>query len=42
MACEELVAFSNEAKAQSGKKLTAAQAAELIEAATRIRAVIGC
>jgi hypothetical protein len=41
-ACEKLLAFSNETQAQSGKKLTAAQAAQMIEAATRIRAVIGC
>jgi predicted outer membrane repeat protein len=41
-ACQKLLAFWNEAQAQSGKKLTAAQARQLIEAATRIRGVIGC
>lgn len=41
-ACQKLLAFSNEVQAQSGKKLTVAQAGQLVEAATRIRAVIGC
>jgi probable HAF family extracellular repeat protein len=41
-ACEKLDGFANEAEAQSGKKLTAAQAAELTASANRIRAVLGC
>jgi HYR domain-containing protein len=40
--CEDLRAFSNEAQAQSGKKLTPGQAAELVTAANRIRAVLDC
>ncbi len=42
-ACARLLDFINLAKAQAGKKeLTAAQAAQLIADATRIRAVLGC
>jgi hypothetical protein len=41
-ACEKLGGFANEAQAQSGKKLTAAQAAELVASANRIRAVLAC
>ncbi len=41
-ACNELGAFSNEARAQSGKGLTADQADQLISAAERIQAVLGC
>jgi hypothetical protein len=40
--CGQLNAFINETQAQSGKKLTVAQADQLISAATRIEAVIGC
>ena len=41
-ACASLQAFINEVRAQSGKKISAAQAASFIAAAERIRAVIGC
>jgi hypothetical protein len=41
-ACGQLGAFINETQAQSGKKLTVAQANILIAAAQQIRAVIGC
>ena len=41
-ACSSLRGFINQVQAQSGKKLTPAQAAELIAAATRIRAVLSC
>jgi hypothetical protein len=41
-ACGALKALINETSAQSGKKLTAAQADGVIAAATRIRAVLGC
>ncbi len=41
-ACNLLDAFINEVQAQSGKKLTAAEAAQLIAEATRIKAVLGC
>jgi len=41
-ACGELGAFINLAGAQAGKAISAADAAALIEDATRIRAVIGC
>ncbi len=41
-ACNLLSAFINEAQAQSGNKLTVAQANLLIESANRIRAVLGC
>jgi hypothetical protein len=40
--CGQLGAFINETQAQSGKKLTVDQANQLIVAATRIQAVIGC
>jgi hypothetical protein len=40
--CGQMGAFINETTAQSGKKLTVAQADQLIVAAQRIRAVIGC
>jgi hypothetical protein len=40
--CGQLSAFINETQAQSGKKLTVAQANQLIVAATRIEAVVGC
>jgi hypothetical protein len=41
-ACQVLGDFISEAQAQSGKKLTAAQAASLIAQARNIRAVLGC
>jgi hypothetical protein len=41
-ACGSLGAFLNEANAQEGKELTAAQAGSLNDEATRIRAVLGC
>ena len=41
-ACQQLTALIHEATAQSGKHLTAAQAAAIITAAQRIRAVLGC
>lgn len=40
--CNQLGAFINESTAQSGKKLTVAQADQLIAAAQQIQAVIGC
>jgi hypothetical protein len=40
--CDQMSAFINETMAQSGKKLTVAQANQLIAAAQQIRAVIGC
>ena len=40
-AANVLQALINEAKAQSGKKLTAAQAAAIIDSATRIRGALG-
>jgi hypothetical protein len=42
LACSDLAAFMNEVTAQSGKKLTVAQANSLLTVATRIRAVLGC
>jgi uncharacterized delta-60 repeat protein len=41
-ACEKLNAFSNQVQPQSGKKLTAEQADELIAASGRIRTVLEC
>ncbi len=41
-ACDRLHAFMNETRAQSGKHLTAAQADQLIVAATQIRTALGC
>ena len=41
-ACNELNAFLNEVTAQTGKLLTAAQAAQLTEAANQIMGVLGC
>jgi hypothetical protein len=40
--CNQLGAFINETMAQSGHRLTVAQADQLIAAAQQIRAVIGC
>lgn len=41
-ACESLVSFINGCSAQSGKKLTAEQSSQLIDASTRISASLGC
>jgi hypothetical protein len=41
-ACSTLADFMSEVKAQSGKKLTVAQANSLLAVAARIRAVLGC
>ncbi|HYG10504.1 MAG TPA: hypothetical protein VD835_11190 [Pyrinomonadaceae bacterium] len=41
-ACAKLADFTNQTRAQSGKKLTAAQATQLINEANSIRAAIGC
>jgi hypothetical protein len=41
-ACNDLGALINEASAQSGKKLTVAEAAAIIAAATAIRTALGC
>lgn len=40
--CSELAAFINHASALSGKKLTTAQATEVVTEAAAIRAVLGC
>ena len=42
VACDKLGAFANQANAQSGKKLTPAEAAEFVATANRIRSVLGC
>jgi hypothetical protein len=41
-ACNNLTAFANQVSAQSGKKLTAAQAAALIRGARQVSAALGC
>ena len=41
-ACAELQAFVNHAEAQSGKKLTVAQASQIIAEAQAIRTALGC
>jgi hypothetical protein len=41
-ACSVLSGYLNEVKAQSGKKLTAAQAAMLTDLAQRVRVFVGC
>ena len=41
-ACDQLTAFINHAKAQSGKHLTAAQTDQLIAGAAQIRTLLGC
>ena len=41
-ACDSLTAFINACHAQSGKKLTAAQASQLINSATLIKTNLGC
>ena len=41
-ACSELQAFENQVMAQSGKKMTPAQAAELLDAVDQLQAQLGC
>ena len=41
-ACSDLTSFISHVKAQSGKMLTVPQASQLLAAATRIQAVLGC
>ena len=41
-ACANLDAFISEVNAQSGKKISPADAAYVIDAANRIRSVLGC
>jgi len=41
-ACASLTAFINASQAQSGKKLTAAQVKQLVDAATEVKADLGC
>jgi hypothetical protein len=41
-ACAMLQALASEVEAQSGKELTTAQAAELVERIARMRAALGC
>lgn len=41
-ACDELVELARKAAKESGKKLTAAEAAQIVSAAARIHAVLGC
>jgi Tol biopolymer transport system component len=41
-ACDSLTAFINATQAQSGKKLTADQAKQLVDAATLIKSDLGC
>ena len=41
-ACNGLNAFVNQAQAQTGKKLTAQQAAQLIASAQQVGAALGC
>ena len=41
-ACDTLQSFLNQVKAQTGKSLTPAQAAELTLRATTIRTALGC
>jgi uncharacterized repeat protein (TIGR03803 family) len=40
--CGYIGAFINEVQAQTGKKITASQASQLIAAATQLKAVVGC
>jgi|GEM_PF-2551399 len=42
VACNDLMALTNEVQAQSGKKIGIAQANQMLTAANRIRTVIGC
>ena len=41
-ACNQLGAFINQVRAQTGKNLTAAEAAGLIDSATAVRSALGC
>ena len=41
-ACDSLTAFVNECQAQSGKKLTADQASQLINSANQVKTDLGC
>jgi len=41
-ACNQMGAFTNQVQAQAGKKLSAAQASQLLQAAARVKTVIGC
>lgn len=41
-ACNQLAAFTNEVRAQSGKKIPESEATDLIAAAEAIRAALGC
>jgi hypothetical protein len=41
-ACDSLTAFINASQAQSGKKLTAKQVAQLVDAATELQTNLGC
>ena len=40
--CDNLASFVSQVEAQSGKKLTEAQAVQLLAGATQIMAVLGC
>jgi hypothetical protein len=42
IACDSLTAFINASQAQSGKKLTAAQAQQLVQSATQVKSDLGC
>lgn len=42
IACDSLTSFINASQAQSGKKLTAAQTKQLVDAATEIKSDLGC
>ena len=41
-ACDSLTAFINASQAQSGKKLTADQVKQLVDAAAQIKSDLGC
>jgi hypothetical protein len=41
-ACQDLLLFVNHVKAQRGKKITVAQANQLLAAAAAIQAALGC
>jgi hypothetical protein len=41
-ACDSLTAFIKQCQAQSGKKLTAQQASQLINSANQIKGDLGC
>jgi len=42
IACDSLTAFINASQAQSGKKLTANQVAQVVDAATQVKTDLGC